>query len=98
MALQAIELGYLISISGIVTFKKSTALQEVVRQIPLDKILVETDSPYLAPVPYRGKQNQPKYVVEVAQYVADLKGLSLATVAAQTTENYHRLFTRAVRE
>lgn len=96
MALQAIELGYLISISGIVTFKNSKALQEVVRQLPLDKILVETDSPYLAPVPFRGKQNQPKYVREVAQYVADLKGLTLEQVAVQTSANYYRLFSRAV--
>ena len=95
MALQAIELGYLISISGIVTFKNSKALQEVVRQLPLDKILVETDSPYLAPVPFRGKQNQPKYVVEVAQYVADLKGVTLEEVARQTRANYYRLFSRA---
>jgi len=95
MAQQAIELGYLISISGIVTFKNSKALQDVVRALPLEKLLVETDSPYLAPVPYRGGQNLPKYVVEVAQCVADIKGVSLDKVAEVTTDNYHRLFSRA---
>ena len=95
MAQQAIELGYLISISGIVTFKNSKALQDVVRALPLEKLLVETDSPYLAPVPYRGGQNLPKYVVEVAQCVADIKGVSLDKVAEVTTDNYHRLFGRA---
>jgi len=97
MAHQAIELGYLISISGIVTFKNSKALQDVVRALPLEKLLVETDSPYLAPVPYRGKQNLPKYVVEVAQCVADIKGVALQEVARVTTENYYGLFTSAGR-
>ncbi len=97
MAQQAIELNYYISISGIVTFKNSLELKEVVRQLPLEKLLIETDSPYLAPVPYRGKQNQPKYVVEVAQYIADLKGIKVQQLAEITTENYHRLFGKSLR-
>ena len=92
MAQQAIEFNYSISISGIVTFKNSHELKEVVKQLPLEKLLIETDAPYLAPVPYRGKQNQPKYVVEVAQYIADLKGIRVEQLAEITTENYYRLF------
>mgnify|MGYP000563136219 CR=1 FL=1 len=88
------ELGFYISISGIVTFKQATELKEVVKNLPLDRLLIETDSPYLAPVPYRGKQNQPAYVVEVAAYIAQLKGLSMKEVAEQTTRNYQKLFLR----
>ncbi|MEH6442537.1 MAG: TatD family hydrolase [Oceanospirillaceae bacterium] len=95
MAKKAIELNYLISISGIVTFKNSTELQDIVKSIPLDKLLIETDSPYLAPVPFRGKQNQPKYVVEVAQFIADLKGISVSKLADITSENYYTLFTKS---
>jgi TatD DNase family protein len=95
MAEQAIELGYKISISGIVTFKNATDLQNVVKQLPLEHLLIETDSPYLAPIPYRGKQNQPKYVVEVAQCVAQLKGVSVAEVAKVTSENYYSLFSKS---
>jgi len=95
MAKAALDLNYYISISGIVTFKNAEQIREVVRQMPLDRLLVETDSPYLAPVPYRGKANEPKYVREVAQYIADLRGLSFAALAEQTTENFYRLFTRA---
>lgn len=92
MAQAAIELGFYISISGIVTFKSATELQEVVKKIPLDRLLVETDSPWLAPVPYRGKQNQPGYVLEVAEFVAQLKGVSLAQLAEITTQNFYDLF------
>ena len=92
MAQKAMEFNYSISISGIVTFKNSHELKEVVKQLPLDKLLIETDAPYLAPVPYRGKQNQPKYVVEVAQYIADLKGIRIEQLAEITTDNYYRLF------
>ena len=95
MAQQAIELGYMISISGIVTFKNSAQLKAVVKQLPLNKILIETDAPYLAPVPYRGRQNQPKYVVEVAQYIADLKGISVAALAELSTQNYYQLFSKS---
>ncbi|AWB65974.1 metal-dependent hydrolase [Saccharobesus litoralis] len=92
MAQQAMELGFYISISGIVTFKNAKELQDTVRQIPLERLLVETDSPWLAPIPYRGKQNQPAYVKNVAQFVADLKGVSLEELAQVTTQNYYDLF------
>lgn len=92
MARAAIELNYYISFSGIITFANAAALREVVRQVPLDRILVETDSPWLAPAPYRGKPNVPAYVVEVAAKVAELKGVSLEELAAITTANFCRLF------
>ena len=92
MAKAAVDLGFYISFSGIITFRNAESLREVVRQIPLDNILVETDSPYLAPVPYRGKSNQPKWVVEVAQCIADIKGMSFDEVCRATTENFERLF------
>lgn len=90
----AMDLGFYISISGIVTFRQATELKEVVKQLPLERLLIETDSPYLAPVPHRGKQNQPAYVVEVAAFIAQLKGLSLTEVAEKTTQNYLDLFLR----
>ncbi len=92
MAKAAIEQGMYISISGIVTFKTATELQEVVKKIPLEKLLIETDSPWLAPVPYRGKQNQPGYVREVAEFIAALKGVSVEQLAAVTTKNFYQLF------
>lgn len=92
MAQQAIELGFYISISGIVTFKSATDLQEVVKKIPLERLLIETDSPWLAPVPYRGKQNQPGYVREVGEFIANLKGISVDDLAAATTHNFYQLF------
>ncbi|WBA10806.1 TatD family hydrolase [Salinivibrio kushneri] len=95
MAQAAIEMGFYISISGIVTFNKATELKDVVRRIPLDRLLVETDSPYLAPVPHRGKQNQPAYVKEVAEYVAMLKGESVETVCDITSRNFFSLFSGA---
>ncbi|MFN3881339.1 MAG: TatD family hydrolase [Nitrincola lacisaponensis] len=95
MAMAALELNYMISFSGIITFKNAEALREVVKAVPLERLLIETDAPYLAPVPYRGKQNQPAYVVEVAQCVADLKGVSKEAVAEITRENFHRLFSKA---
>ena len=97
MANAAIELGFYISISGIVTFKAAEELKRVVEALPLERLLVETDSPWLAPVPHRGKQNQPAYVVEVAQYIADLKQISLASLAQQTTDNFYTLFDRVKR-
>ncbi|MBW3696555.1 YchF/TatD family DNA exonuclease [Vibrio sp. T187] len=90
----AMELGFYISISGIVTFRQATELKEVVKNLPLERLLIETDSPYLAPVPHRGKQNQPAYVVEVAAYIAQLKGVSLSEVGQKTTENFEKLFLR----
>jgi TatD DNase family protein len=85
-------MGFYISISGIVTFKSAKDLQAVVKTIPTNRLLVETDSPYLAPVPYRGKENQPAYVRAVAEFVADLRGVSFAELAESTTENYFKLF------
>lgn len=92
MAKQALDLGFYISISGIITFKNAEELRDVVRKLPLDRLLVETDSPYLAPVPYRGKQNQPAYTREVCEYVAALKGVSAEEMAQITTQNFERLF------
>lgn len=87
-----LDLGLYISFSGIITFKKADALRDVARYVPLDRLLIETDSPYLAPVPYRGKENQPAYVRDVAEYLATLKGVTLDVLAEQTTHNFCRLF------
>lgn len=95
MARRALDLNYYISISGIVTFKNAEQIREVVRKVPLDRLLVETDSPYLAPVPYRGKPNEPKYVREVAEFIAEVRGMAFADLAQQTTENFYRLFKKA---
>ncbi len=95
MAVAAMDLNYFISISGIVTFNSAADLREVVKKMPLDRLLLETDSPYLAPVPYRGKSNQPAYVREVAEFVADLKGIRLEALAEITSDNFYRLFRRA---
>jgi len=92
MARRALDLNYYISISGIVTFKNADALREVARQIPLDKLLVETDSPYLAPVPHRGKRNEPKYVREVAEFIAQLRSMTLDDLALATSRNFDTLF------
>lgn len=92
---QAMELGFYISLSGIVTFKNAQALKEVAKNIPLDRMLVETDSPYLAPVPFRGKTNQPAYVRHVAEHIADLRSISFGEVAEATTRNFFRLFKQA---
>ena len=88
----ALDLGFYISLSGIVSFANAKDLKEVAKKIPLDKLLIETDSPYLAPVPYRGKKNEPRYLPAVAQAVADIKGLSLAEIASITTRNFGQLF------
>jgi TatD DNase family protein len=95
VALAAISMGFYISFSGIVTFKNATQIKEVAQNIPLDKILVETDSPYLAPVPFRGKTNQPAYVKYVAQEIANLRGTSLDAVMQATTQNFFTLFKHA---
>ena len=92
MAREALDLNFYISLSGIVTFRNAESLRDVARKVPLDRLLVETDSPYLAPVPYRGKANEPKYVREVAEFVAELRGLSFEELASATTDNFHRLF------
>ena len=95
VALAAIAMGFYISFSGIVTFKNATQIKEVAQAIPLDKMLVETDSPYLAPVPFRGKTNQPAYVKYVAQEIANLRGISLDAVMQATTQNFFTLFKHA---
>jgi len=89
---QLLDLGFYISFSGIVTFRNAEQLRDAARYVPLDRLLVETDSPYLAPVPHRGKENQPAYVRDVAEYMAVLKGVSVDELAQQTTENFAKLF------
>lgn len=91
-AKKALDLGFYISCSGIITFKNAEAIREAIRYVPVDRLLVETDSPYLAPVPYRGKENQPAYTREVCEYVAALKGVSMEEFAQITTQNFERLF------
>ena len=92
----ALELGFYISLSGIVTFKNAEDIRATAREIPLDRILVETDAPYLAPVPKRGKRNEPSFLAHTAKFVAELKGVEPATLARMTTENFFRLFNRAI--
>lgn len=92
MAEQAIALGFYISFSGIVTFKNASELREVAKLVPDDKFLIETDAPYLAPVPHRGKENQPAYVVEVAKHLASIRGQSVETIGKLSTDNFNRLF------
>ena len=92
VAQEAIKMNFYISISGIVTFKKATQVKQVAEHVPLDRLLIETDSPYLAPVPYRGKLNQPGYVKHVAEEIAKLRNISLAEIGHATTDNFGRLF------
>ncbi len=92
VAAAALDLGFYISFSGIVTFKSAVELQEVARFVPLDRLLIETDAPYLAPVPHRGKTNEPSYVPHVAEKIAALRGIPLSQVATASTENFFRLF------
>lgn len=92
VARAALDMNFHISFSGIVTFKNATMLKEVARQVPLDRMLIETDAPYLAPVPFRGKLNQPAYVKHVAEELARLRGITLEEVGNATTENFRRLF------
>lgn len=92
VATQALDLGLYISFSGIVTFNSADTLREVARKAPMDRILVETDAPYLAPVPMRGKPNQPAYVAHTAAYVAELKGVSMEELMQQTSDNFFALF------
>lgn len=92
MAKAALDMGYYISLSGIVTFRNADALRDVARQVPADRLLVETDSPYLAPIPHRGKPNLPQYVREVAEFLALVRGESYEQLAEQTTANFKQLF------
>jgi TatD DNase family protein len=92
VARQAMDMGFYISFSGIVTFKSAKDLQETCKQVPLDRMLIETDSPYLAPMPYRGKTNEPAWVSKVGEFIADLKGISLEQLASNTTNNFYQCF------
>lgn len=92
VARKAMDMGFYISFSGIVTFKSAKELQETCKQIPLDRLLIETDSPYLAPIPYRGKTNEPAWVSKVGEYIAALKGISIEELAKVTTSNFYQCF------
>jgi len=97
VAQAAMDMNFYISLSGIVTFKKAVELQDVARKVPLDRLLIETDSPYLAPVPFRGKTNDPSLVKHVAEKIADLKGITVAEVAQATSDNFFKLFNKIPR-
>lgn len=97
LAFTAVELGHCIGFTGILTFKNSGALRDIAKALPADRILVETDSPYLAPTPYRGKRCEPAFVVETAKMLADTRGVSAEEIARQTTENFFRLFNKVPR-
>ncbi|MGA3310045.1 MAG: TatD family hydrolase [Xanthobacteraceae bacterium] len=97
LAHRAVALGLFISFTGILTFKNSTALRAIAAELPADRILIETDAPYLAPAPFRGKRNEPAYVVEVAKVLAESRGVSFAEIARQTSENFFRLFGKVPR-
>ena len=95
MAQQAIDMGFYISISGIITFRNAQTLRDTVKALPLERLLIETDSPWLAPVPFRGKPNEPRYVAQVAECVAELKGVEVAELARITRDNFFTLFNKA---
>ena len=98
LAFKAIELGLYVSFTGILTFRNSDALREIAKALPADRILVETDAPYLAPLPHRGKRCEPAFVVETAKVLAETRGVSLGEISRQTTENFFRLFSKVPRE
>jgi TatD DNase family protein len=97
LAFTAVELGHYVSFTGILTFKNSNALRDIAAELPADRILVETDAPYLAPLPYRGKRNEPAYVVETAKFLGDSRGVLMEEITRQTTENFFRLFNKVPR-
>jgi TatD DNase family protein len=97
LARRGVALGLTVSFSGILTFKRSDELRAIAAEVPLDRLLVETDAPYLAPVPHRGGRNEPSFVVETAKVLAEVKKVSFETLAAATTDNFHRLFTKVPR-
>jgi TatD DNase family protein len=97
LAMNAVALGLYIGFTGILTFKKSDALRALAAELPADRILVETDAPYLAPGKFRGKRNEPSYIVETAKVLADIRGVSLEEISRQTTENFYRLFSKVSR-
>jgi TatD DNase family protein len=92
LAQRAIEIGFMISFSGIVTFKKADELRAIASHVPLDRLLIETDCPYLSPIPYRGKRNEPAYVIEVARCLAGIHGLEMEEIGRITSENFKRFF------
>jgi TatD DNase family protein len=97
LAEAAVDIGFCISVSGIATFKNSQSLRDIIKDVPLDRLLVETDAPFLAPVPLRGKRNEPSFVTHTAKMLAELKGVEADALAAATTENFFRLFTKVKR-
>ncbi len=97
LAFKAMDLGLSISFTGILTFKRSDDLRAIAKELPGERILVETDAPYLAPLPYRGKRNEPAYVAETAKVLAEMRGVSFEAIAEQTTENFFRLFSKVPR-
>ncbi|TLP49170.1 TatD family deoxyribonuclease [Cohaesibacter sp. CAU 1516] len=97
LAMRAVEMGMYVSLSGILTFKRSQDIRDIVAEVPIDQLLVETDAPYLAPMPYRGKRNEPSYVAHTAEVLADVKGVSKDAIAQITTDNFFRLFSKAER-
>lgn len=97
LALKAMDLGLYISFTGILTFKPSDNLRAIAAALPVERIMVETDAPYLAPLPYRGKRNEPAYVIETAKVLADTRGVTLDEIARQTTDNFFRLFSKVPR-
>jgi len=97
LALKGVALGFYVSFSGILTFRKSEALRQIAAELPADRILVETDAPYLAPEPHRGKRNEPAFVVRTAEMLAKARGVTIEAVARQTTDNFHRLFAKVPR-
>jgi TatD DNase family protein len=97
LALRAVDLGLMVSFSGVITFKKNDVLRDIAREIPLDRLLVETDAPFLAPDPYRGKTNEPSYVVHTAAALAAVKGITPEALATATTDNFFRYYTKAKR-
>jgi TatD DNase family protein len=97
LAMKAIELGLHISFTGILTFKKSQALRDLAAELPADRIMIETDAPYLAPGKFRGKRNEPAYVVETAKVLAETRGVSLEEITQQTTETFFKLFSKVPR-
>jgi TatD DNase family protein len=98
LAMRGVALGHYVSFTGILTFKNSQNLRDIAAALPADRILVETDAPYLAPLPYRGKRNEPAYVAETARILAQARGVSAEEIARQTTENFFRLFSKVPRE
>jgi TatD DNase family protein len=97
LAMTGVRLGLYVSFSGILTFKKTEALRAIAAEVPIDRLLVETDAPYLAPTPHRGQRNEPSYVVETAKVLAEVRGVTPAEIAERTTENFFRLFSKVPR-